>query len=62
MIVYPDLSPSGYRAWMLPEARDSVVRLFYVAVTRAREKLVICQAVRHSPPLEGLCTGEGGLT
>lgn len=41
----PDVSPSGYREWSDGgEARDSVVRLFYVAATRAREKLVLTGA------------------
>jgi superfamily I DNA/RNA helicase len=43
-IIIPDLSPSGYREWNRPgEGRDGVVRLFYVALTRARESVVLCQ-------------------
>lgn len=42
--VAPDLSPSGMREWgQRGEARDSVIRLFYVAMTRAQEELVVCQ-------------------
>jgi DNA helicase-2/ATP-dependent DNA helicase PcrA len=41
--LFPDLSPAAYREWQnAGEVRDSVVRLFYVAMTRAREKLTIC--------------------
>jgi len=44
--VFPDLSQAGdleYRSTGLP--KDSVIRLFYVAATRARERLVICESV-----------------
>ena len=38
VFVYPDLSGTGMRAWLSRgEQRDSVVRMFYVALTRARE-------------------------
>lgn len=38
----PDLSSQGYRGWMIPgPKRDSIIRQFYVAMTRARESLVI---------------------
>lgn len=43
-VVYllPDLSPSGMREWTRPgDGRDSIVRTFYVGMTRARERLVI---------------------
>ena len=44
VFLYPDLSMAGMREWAEPgEARDSVVRLFYVGMTRAREELVVCQ-------------------
>ena len=37
----PDLSPSGMREWTRPgEGRDGIIRTFYVAMTRARERLV----------------------
>lgn len=43
VFVFPDLSPAGAREWATRgEPRDSVVRLFYVAMTRAREQLVLC--------------------
>lgn len=40
--VAPDLSPAGYGTYQDREARDQTIRLFYVAFTRAREKLVLC--------------------
>jgi len=43
VILFPDLSPSGMRAWdSKGEPRDSVIRLFYVGLTRARETLILC--------------------
>jgi hypothetical protein len=45
VILFPDLSPQGYQAWIQRgEAMDSVVRLFYVALTRARQSVVVCAA------------------
>jgi DNA helicase II / ATP-dependent DNA helicase PcrA len=41
VIIYPDLSSQGYDSWV-GEDHDSVVRLFYVAITRAREEVYIC--------------------
>jgi superfamily I DNA/RNA helicase len=44
VIVIPDLSPSWLRAWHSGRAgRDDVVRLFYVAITRARQTLYVCR-------------------
>ena len=44
VILFPDLSPAGFREWACPGPnRDSVIRLFYVALTRARETAVICE-------------------
>ena len=51
VIVFPDLSPSGARAWSNCDTRDSVVRLFYVAMTRAREELIICAPRGLAAPL-----------
>ena len=46
--VYPDLSTSGMREWLQPgEPRDGVLRLFYVAMTRAKERLIL---LGHSSP------------
>jgi DNA helicase-2/ATP-dependent DNA helicase PcrA len=40
---FPDVSRSGFLEWMSGgELRDNVVRQFYVAMTRARESLVLC--------------------
>lgn len=41
--LFPDLSPSGMREWAGGgESRDSLIRTFYVGMTRSREKLVLC--------------------
>jgi superfamily I DNA/RNA helicase len=43
-VVYllPDLSPSGMREWTrYGDGRDQIIRCFYVAMTRARERLVL---------------------
>jgi hypothetical protein len=41
--VFPDLSDSGMQEWCMPGAgRDGIRRAFYVAMTRAREELVLC--------------------
>lgn len=44
--VFPDLSAEGARQWR-PSAkgRDDIRRLFYVAFTRARERLTLCKNV-----------------
>lgn len=39
--VAPDLSRAGYDSWVDRDTRDQVVRTFYVALTRARDKLVL---------------------
>ena len=42
--VFPDLSPAGQKEWQTgrTRTRDAVVRCFYVAMTRASEKLTLC--------------------
>ena len=41
--VFPDLSPAGIREWSdQSEGRDSIIRMFYVAMTRARKRLFLC--------------------
>jgi DNA helicase II / ATP-dependent DNA helicase PcrA len=41
--VFPDLSRQAYwTGWQNPATRDPVIRMFYVAFTRARDRLVIC--------------------
>lgn len=46
VFLFPDLSPSGYMEWAghTQESRDAVRRLFYVGMTRARERLYLCGA------------------
>lgn len=41
VVVFPDLSFQGYQQWV-GEGFADVVRLYYVAVTRARENLYLC--------------------
>lgn len=43
--VVPDLSPRGYETWMNTATRDQTVRLMYVAMTRARDRLVLCNSM-----------------
>ncbi len=44
VILFPDLSLAGMRQWITPgEGRDEIVRQIYVGMTRAREKLYLCQ-------------------
>lgn len=43
--VWPDLSPSAHAQWSGgDDGRDAITRTFYVAMTRAREELVLCGA------------------
>ncbi len=63
-IVLPDLSPAGFREWSRPgEPKDSVIRLFYVAMTRARETTLICEPCTNMAanmrPLLNDCTSKG---
>jgi hypothetical protein len=57
--ILPDLSPSGTRSWEGKRAdRDSVVRLGYVMMTRAKESLVICEpAGAEFMPIATVATG-----
>lgn len=45
VFVMPDLSPAGWRDWgdETSGGRDSVTRTFYVAMTRSREELILCE-------------------
>jgi len=46
--LFPDLSRAGDEQYQrMGAARDSVVRLFYVGITRARHTLYICQRESH---------------
>ena len=51
--LFPDVSNAGMREWLTRgEARDSVVRQFYVGVTRARERLtLLAPTTRAAVPL-----------
>lgn len=52
VIVYPDLSVSGMREWFSGASRDGIVRMFYVAITRARESVFVARPVSsRSVPL-----------
>jgi DNA helicase-2/ATP-dependent DNA helicase PcrA len=43
VVLFPDLSPAGYSEYMSPEHRDRILRLYYVGMTRARDRLVLCE-------------------
>ena len=50
--LFPDLSKAGRSEWAgAPDLKASVHRLFYVAMTRARESLIICQAADTEWPV-----------
>jgi|GEM_PF-525135 len=53
VVLYPDVSPAGMAAWSQPgEPKDSVRRIFYVGISRARETLILCPpASRYSVPI-----------
>lgn len=44
VFVFPDLSMAGMKQWESIQLRDSVIRQMYVAFTRPRYELVICEA------------------
>jgi superfamily I DNA/RNA helicase len=52
VFVYPDLSTAGAIEWQ--SNRDSILRLFYVAITRAREELVLCDPAAGLNVLQAL--------
>ncbi len=43
VLLFPDLSAAGNREY-LGRARDSIIRLFYVGMTRAKERLILGEA------------------
>lgn len=45
VFIFPDLSLQAYREMRTTEGRDSVIRTFYVALTRAREAVWLCDGV-----------------
>lgn len=56
VFVYPDLSPAGLCEWEREGPhKDNVIRMFYVALTRARETVTICN------PVSEICTPLGDL-
>ena len=43
VFVFPDLSPQAMHEWQrVGKGRDGIIRAFYVALTRARQKVYIC--------------------
>lgn len=49
--VFPDLSNIGGKEWDNKLTRDSLIRLFYVGMTRAKESLIVCKPspMKHVP-------------
>ena len=43
VILFPDLSMQAYREATTPVGRDAIHRLYYVAITRARQRVILCQ-------------------
>jgi len=43
VVLFPDLSPAGYSEYLSSEHRDRILRLYYVGMTRARDRLVMCE-------------------
>lgn len=55
--LFPDLAPAAYAEWTAAgAARDPLIRLFYVAMTRAAEDLILC-APSGSYRIDGLAPG-----
>lgn len=56
VVLFPDLSPRAARNWegANPEKRAAIVRTFYVGITRARDRLYLCNpgSPRRSVPLK----------
>lgn len=45
VILFPDISPSGYEQWeSVGEAQDTVLRQFYVGLSRAKDSLYLAEA------------------
>lgn len=53
VILFPDISPRGLEEWESGN-RDATIRLFYVAVTRSRESLTICEPANKRLCVRGL--------
>ena len=66
VLLFPDLSPSAMRQWLhRGEPRDSVLRVMYVGMTRARERLHLCgrsstRAVTWPVPTSVACRVRSG--
>lgn len=57
--VSPSLSPAGYGEWTRgARSRDSVIRLLYVAMTRAAQTCVVLGSSEKSVPQQLLCPAE----
>jgi len=48
VVICPDLSPQGYESYKSIQGRDSVIRQFYVAETRAFQNLVLARPSGNS--------------
>jgi superfamily I DNA/RNA helicase len=61
VFLFPDLSAAALQAWSRPgEDQDSVIRTFYVGITRARERLIVCTpATSLSVPLQEILLKSG---
>ena len=42
VVLFPDLSPAGYAEYASYDHRDRIIRLFYVGMTRSRDRLELC--------------------
>lgn len=47
--LFPDMSRNGYMEYSTSYKRDGIIRLFYVAMTRAKESLILCKGL---PPYQ----------
>jgi DNA helicase-2/ATP-dependent DNA helicase PcrA len=48
VFLFPDLSPAGMREWSAGgEVSDSVIRTFYVGITRAKVAVHLCEPANH---------------
>jgi superfamily I DNA/RNA helicase len=54
VFVFPDLSPAFYEQYMMgsTEEREAIQMMMYVAVTRTRDTLVLCEALDGKRTLE----------
>ncbi len=52
VILFPDLSPAAAEEWSSSSGRNSVIRTFYVGITRARERLIVCNSAGYTSQVE----------